>query len=101
MKAARSLGQRLAGYEVPLDDERIDRSSFDHVHMRGLRPRIEAMLDAAVARFELDRLLYDIEVEAQNDWLRRMMAFDAFCARRDRDARRAAADGGSGEPPVR
>ena len=46
------------------------------------------MLDAAVARFELDRLLYDIEVEAQHDWLRRMMAFDAFCARRDRDARR-------------
>jgi hypothetical protein len=99
MKGGRSLGQRLAGYKVS-DDQRIERSSFDHVHMRGLRPRIEAMLDQAVGIFELDRLLYDIEVDAQHEWLRRMMAFDAYCARRDRDARRAA-DGGPGTPPVR
>ena len=46
------------------------------------------MLDQAVAHFELDRLLYDIEVDAQHEWLRSMMAFDAYCARRDRDARR-------------
>ena len=28
------------------------------------------------ASFELDRMLYDIEVEAQHEWLRTMMAFD-------------------------
>ena len=32
-------------------------------------------------------MLYDIEVDAQHEWLRRLMAFDAYCARRD--ARRA------------
>ena len=43
--------------------------------------------------FELDRLLYDIEVDAQHEWLRRLMAFDAYCARRD--------GGGLGDGPVR
>jgi hypothetical protein len=59
-------------------------------HTRGLHARIQATLDDAVSVFELDRLLYDIEVEALNRWLRSMMAFDAFCARLDAEA---AADG--------
>lgn len=101
MNGRLSLGQRLAGYEVLPNGQRIERSSFDHVHMRGLRPRIDAMLDQAVERFELDRLLYDIEVDAQHEWLRRMMAFDAYCARRDRDAQRTGLDGGANPPPVR
>ncbi len=96
MQGRQSLGQRLAGYDVEGE-----RSSLEHLHLRGLRTRIEAMLDDAVLIFELDRLLYDIEVEAQHQWLRNMMAFDAYCARRDRDARRAAADGGPAAPPVR
>ena len=58
----------------------------------GLRARIERQLDDAVQIFELDRLLYDIEVDAQHEWLRRLMAFDAYCARRD---------GGLGDDPVR
>jgi hypothetical protein len=59
----------------------------------GLRARIERSLDDAVLIFELDRLLYDIEVDAQHEWLRRLMAFDAYCARRD--------GGGLGDDPVR
>jgi hypothetical protein len=46
-----------------------------------------------VLTFELDRLLYDIEVEAQGRWLRNLMAFDAYCARRDA--------GGPQDAPVR
>ena len=33
--------------------------------------------------FETDRLLYDVEVEAMTAWIRRLVAFDAYCARRD------------------
>ena len=57
--------------------------------------RILAQIDRAVEIFEVDRLLYDIEVEAQHRWLRRMMAFDAYCARRD------AAPAGAGSRPRR
>jgi len=56
---------------------------------------MSARLDDAVTIFELDRLLYDIEVDAQHSWLRNLMAFDAYYARR------AAAGGQAGEPPVR
>ncbi len=91
MEGAQSLGRRLAGYEVTDDGGGMSRSSFDHVHLRGLRLRIDQQLEDAVQRFELDRLLYDIEVDAQHEWLRRMMAFDAYCARRERDARRRGA----------
>lgn len=101
MQDEQSLGERLAGYDALSDDPRIDRGAFDRVHMRGLRPRIDAQIAEAVLIFELDRMLYDIEVEAQHEWLRTMMAFDAFCARRDRDARRARRDCGPGAPPVR
>ena len=95
-----SLEQRLDGHVPSPATRRVTRGSFNGAARGGLRPRIDAVLDQAVAHFELDRLLYDIEVDAQHEWLRRMMAFDAFCARRDRDARRAA-DGGPDAPPVR
>jgi hypothetical protein len=42
-------------------------------------------------------MLYDIEVDAQGRWLRRMMAFDAYCARRDAARRSGRPD----PPPVR
>ena len=43
--------------------------------------------------FELDRFLYDVEVDALHAWLRQLVAFDAYCAARDA--------GGPPEPPVR
>ena len=49
-----------------------------------LRARIDARVDEAVQRFEVDRLLYDIEVEALGEWVRRLVAFDAYCASRER-----------------
>ena len=63
----------------------------------GLRPRIQAQIDRAVEIFEVERLLYDIEIDAQQLWLRRMMAFDAYCARRDASRE----SGRPAPPPVR
>ena len=48
-----------------------------------LRARIQRRIDATVEIFETDRLLYDVEVEAMTAWIRRLVAFDAYCARRD------------------
>ena len=77
-----SLEQRLAAYSaVPRRPS--PRAAFRRARMGCLRPRLDGMLERTVARFELDRLLYDIEVDAQHEWLRRLMAFDAYCARRD------------------
>jgi hypothetical protein len=87
------LDQRLQPYQVG-QRAGVSRASFDRVHMRGLRPRLSARLDEAVEIFELDRLLYDIEVDAQHAWLRNLMAFDAYCARRESAGRPA-------DPPVR
>jgi hypothetical protein len=50
----------------------------------GLRARIDALVDDAARRFEVDRLLYEVEVEATARWLDRLAAFDAYCAARDR-----------------
>jgi hypothetical protein len=64
--------------------------------MSGLRERVDreiaADLDSLVGRFELDRMLYEIELEATRTWLRRLVAFDAYCARRERAAGGAAGD---------
>ena len=73
------------------------RDAFARPATGGLRRRITAQIDRAVEIFEVDRLLYDIEVEAQGRWLRRMMAFDAYCARRDATQ----PTGRRGAPPVR
>ncbi|MGN6380448.1 MAG: hypothetical protein ACTHNU_15970 [Gaiellales bacterium] len=81
------LDRRLAPYEVA-QRAGVSRASFDRVHLRGLRSRLTARLDEAVEIFELDRLLFDIEVDAQHAWLRNLMAFDAYCARRDAAADR-------------
>lgn len=92
MQGSVSLQQRLEGHVPSPSARRVTRASF-----RGsggaLRRRIDASLDEAVQIFELDRLLYDIEVDAQHAWLRRLMAFDAYCARRDA--------GGPPDRPVR
>jgi hypothetical protein len=88
------LDQRLAPYTAR-KRAGVSRASFDRVHLRGLQPRLSARLDEAVAIFELDRFLYDIEVDAQHAWLRNLMAFDAYCARR------AARIGRAGDKPVR
>ena len=75
-----SLDERLRGH-VPPSRRAVRRSAF--AAPKGLRARIQRQLDQAVEIFELDRLLYDVEVEAQHAWIRRMVAFDAYCARRD------------------
>jgi hypothetical protein len=82
MQGSVSLQQRLEGHVPSPSARRVTRRSFRRSG-GGLRRRIEASLDDAVRIFELDRLLYDIEVDAQHAWLRRLMAFDAYCARRD------------------
>ena len=48
-----------------------------------MRARIQRRIDATIEIFETDRLLYDVEVEAMAAWIRRLVAFDAYCARRD------------------
>jgi hypothetical protein len=78
-----SLEERLAGHVPPTSTRRPTRRAFAGTHQRGLRARLERQLSDAVLIFELDRLLYDIEVEAQHEWLRRLVSFDAHCARRD------------------
>jgi len=89
-----SLEQRLAAYSaVPRRPS--PRAAFRRARMGCLRPRLDGMLERTVARFELDRLLYDIELDAQDAWLRNLVAFDAFRARRE------AAGGGPPAPPVR
>ena len=90
-----SLEQRLAGHVPPTSSRRVQRRAFAGTSHRGLRARIERQLDDAVQIFELDRLLYDIELDAQREWLDRLTAFDAYCARRD------AAAGGPSLDPVR
>jgi hypothetical protein len=92
MRGSISLDDRLAGHVPSPASRRVRREAFADAHRNGLRARIERSLDDAVQIFELDRLLYDIEVDAQHEWLRRLMAFDAYCARRD---------GGLGDDPVR
>jgi hypothetical protein len=91
-----SLSERLAGH-LPPPSGPLRRDAFTRAAPGGLRRRITAQIDRAVEIFEVDRMLYDIEIEAQGRWLRRMMAFDAYCARRDA----ARATGRRGAPPVR
>jgi len=90
-----SLERRLAGHLPPAVGP-LRREAFVRPP-GGLRRRIQVQIDRAVEIFEVERLLYDIEVDAQQRWLRRMMAFDAYCARRD--AKRAS--GRPASPPVR
>jgi hypothetical protein len=83
MRGFVSLEHRLSGHVPSPATRRVHRGSFNGAARGGLRSRIQASLDDAVLIFELDRLLYDIEIEAQGRWLRNLMAFDAYCARRD------------------
>ena len=93
MRGSISLEDRLAGHVPAPRSRRIRREAFAAKHRTGLRARIDRSLEDAVQIFELDRMLYEIEIEAQNEWLRRLMAFDAYCARRDAC--------GLGDDPVR
>jgi len=77
-----SLDDRLAWHVRP-GRGRARREAFERTGGDTLRGRIQRRLDAAVEIFETDRLLYDIEVEAMSAWIRRLVAFDAYCARRD------------------
>jgi len=76
-----SLDDRLSGHVRP-GRGRIRREAFDRTGGDTLRARIQRRLDEAVEIFETDRLLYDVEVEAMSAWIRRLVAFDAYCARR-------------------
>lgn len=82
MTAGSSLEERLAQYGGGRGGG--CRRPFRQSRLSGLRLRIQAQLDAAVARFELDRALYDIEVDAMDAWLANLVEFDAYCARRAR-----------------
>ena len=77
-----SLDDRLAGHVRP-GRVRVRREAFERTGTDTLRARIQRRIDAAVEIFETDRLLYDVEVEAMAAWIRRLVAFDAYCARRD------------------
>jgi hypothetical protein len=77
-----SLDDRLAGYLRP-GRGTVRREAFERRSTDTLRARIQRRIDAAVEIFETDRLLYDVEVEAMTSWIRRLVAFDAYCARRD------------------
>ena len=90
------MEQRLAGYGPRLPGRSISRAAFTAGHLRGLRARVDASLERTTRIFEVDRLLYDIEVDAMHAWLRNLMAFDAYCARRARERGDRPAD-----PPVR
>ena len=90
-----SLESRLAGH-LPPPSGPLRREAFVRP-TGGLRARILAQIDRAVEIFEVERLLYVIEIDAQQRWLRRMMAFDAYCARRDA----ARESGRPAPPPVR
>lgn len=78
-----SLEQRLSAYVPAASGRRVTRASFSGQSRGGLRARLDRALDEAVLRFELDRLLYDVEVDAMHAWMRRLVAFDAYCAARD------------------
>ena len=77
-----SLDDRLAGHVRP-GRGRVRREAFERTGTDTLRARIQRRIDATVEIFETDRLLYDVEVEAMAAWIRRLVAFDAYCARRD------------------
>jgi hypothetical protein len=82
MTGPSTLEERLALYGGGRIGGR--RGPFRQGQLRGLRERIQAQLEAAVARFEIDRAVYEIEVDAMHAWLRNLVAFDAYCARRAR-----------------
>jgi hypothetical protein len=82
MTGRSTLEERLARYGGGHVGAR--RRPFRQGEPRGLRQRIQMQLDAAVARFEIDRAVYEIEVEAMHAWLRNLVEFDAYCARRGR-----------------
>ena len=90
-------GDDLSGRIEPHLPDPAGRSvcRLDVVDVRGLRTRIEHDVEDALMTFELGRMIYEIEVDAQRRWLRNLQRFDAYCAERDLRS------GGPGTPPVR
>ena len=90
-------GDDLSGRIEPHLPEAAGRSvdRLDVVDVRGLRTRIDHAVEDALLIFELDRMIYEIEVDAQRRWLRTLQRFEAYCAERDRRS------GEPGTPPVR
>jgi hypothetical protein len=82
MTGRSTLEERLAVYGGGHVGAR--RRPFPKSELRGLRRRIQMQLEAAVARFEIDRAIYEIEIDAMHAWLRNLVEFDAYCARRPR-----------------
>jgi hypothetical protein len=80
MTGGLSLEERLAQY----GGGRVGgcRQPFRRGRLSGLRERLLEQLEAAAARFELDRAIYEIEIDAMHAWLRNLVEFDAYCARR-------------------
>jgi hypothetical protein len=93
MDRSRDLAGRIAPHLPAASTRRVGRLTGGGAC--GLRARLEERLDDAVLVFELDRLLYDIEVEAQAAWLDTLERFDAYCAGRPPQSDRPA------QPPVR
>ena len=81
-----SLASRLDGSPPGRRRARCSGRLHAHGHGRSARADPCAQLDDAVLIFELDRLMYDIEIDAQQRWLRRLMALRRLL----RPARRSA-----------
>jgi hypothetical protein len=71
MRRSVSLEQRLVGHIPDWGERRLVRGDFSGAHHRGLHGRIQRRLDDTVLMLELDRLIYDIEVDAQHSCKRR------------------------------
>ena len=79
----KSIDELLAPYDTP-PRPGAGRAAFTRRSASSLRGRIDAQIEHLVARFELDRMLYDLELDAQRRWLANLAAFEAYAARRDR-----------------
>jgi hypothetical protein len=82
MKGTKPLEELLAPYSAG-PRPGAGRSAF-RSSSTPLRRRIDAQVDRLAQRFSLDRLLYDVEVDAQARWLANLAAFDAYAAERER-----------------
>ena len=77
-----SLDDRLAGHVRP-GRGRVRREAFERTGSDTLRARIQRRIDAPSRSSRPTGCCYDVEVEAMAAWIRRLVAFDAYCARRD------------------
>ncbi len=81
MNRSDRLAGRIAPHLPAVSTRQVGRLLTADAH--GLRARLLSDLECLVARFELDRAIFEIELDAQQEWLDRLERFDAYCARRD------------------